>query len=161
MSTIQIEQQTSADNLLKAAGRLSQPEFEKFVYRIIKLRARRQVKCLSYPEDELMLKINQGLEPGIQSRYDELIAKRRSESPLTKEEYRELLRLTDLSEELEARRVGYLAELARHRKMSITDLMENLGIQSPTSLSHNRANFHGKSNRGGITLQQARAGQFA
>ncbi len=132
MPSIQIEQQASTDSLLKVVNQLRQPEFEKFVSQIIRLRAKRQGHCLSHPEDELLWKINQGMEPETQKRYDELIAKRRAAPPLTSEEYKELLKLTDLSEELEARRVGYLAELARHRKISITELMGNLGIRPPS-----------------------------
>ncbi len=125
-----VEQHTSAENLLKAAGQLSSPEFDKFVTGILRLRAKRQVHCLSHPEDELLLKINQGLEPALQARYDELLVKRRSGASLTSEEYKELLRLTDLGEEVDARRAGYLAELARYKKISITELIENIGIPS-------------------------------
>jgi hypothetical protein len=80
---------------------------------------------MSNNEAELLLQINQGLPPEIQQRYQELIAKRRSET-LTSDEYSELLRLTGTVESLEAKRVESLAELAIHRKTSITALMEQL-----------------------------------
>ena len=81
-------------------------------------------------EAKLLLQINQGVPPEIQQRYHELIAKRHSET-LTCDEYSELLRLTDTVEYLEAKRVEHLAELAIHRKTSLTALMEELGIQTP------------------------------
>ena len=130
MSVIQVEAQLSTDELLKAISQLNQPELDGLVFQIIALRARRQAHSLPQDEARLLLKINQGLSPKVQKRYDELIAKRRAES-LTTDEYDELLRLTNQIENLEARRMEYLAELARLRQTSLTKLMENLGIRPP------------------------------
>ena len=130
MPTIQVETELSTDKLLKAVGQLSQAELEQFVSQIIKMRAQRQVHILSQPEAQLLLKINQGLPPEVQKRYDELIAKRREES-LTPDEYDELLRLSDQSENMEARRMQYLVELAGYRKVSVTELMKSIGIRPP------------------------------
>ena len=130
MPTIQVETQLSTDKLLKAVGQLNQAELEQFVCQIIKLRAQRQVHVLSQGEAQLLLKINEGLPPKVQKRYDELIAKRREES-LTPDEYDDLLRLSAENENMEARRMEYFVELARYRKVSLTDLMESMGIRSP------------------------------
>ena len=130
MPTIQVETQLSTDKLLKAVGQLNQAELEQFVCQIIKLRAQRQVHVLSQDEAQLLLKINEGLPPEVQKRYDELIAKRREES-LTPDEYDDLLRLSAENENMEARRMKYFVELARYRKVSLTDLMESMGIRSP------------------------------
>jgi|LGVF01.1.fsa_nt_gb hypothetical protein len=130
MPTIQVEAQLSTDKLLKAVGQLNQAELEQFVCQIIKLRAQRQVHVLSQGEAQLLLKINKGLPPKVQKRYDELIAKRREES-LTPDEYDDLLRLSAENENMEARRMEYFVELARYRKVSLTDLMESMGIRSP------------------------------
>ena len=130
MPTIQVEAQLSTDKLLKAVGQLNQAELEQFVCQIIKLRAQRQVHVLSQGEAQLLLKINEGLPPEVQKRYDELIAKRREES-LTPDEYDDLLRLSAENENMEARRMEYFVELARYRKVSLTDLMESMGIRSP------------------------------
>ena len=130
MSIVQVEARLSTDELLKAAGHLGQTELEQFALQIIALRARRQAPSLPRAEAELLLKINQGLPPEVQKRCDELVAKRRAES-LTSDEYNELLRLTDQIENLEARRIEYLAELARLRQASLTELMDDLGIRPP------------------------------
>lgn len=130
MPTIQVETQLSTDKLLKAVGQLNQAELEQFVCQIIKLRAQRQVHVLSQGEAQLLLKINEGVPPKVQKRYDELIAKRREES-LTPDEYDDLLRLSAENENMEARRMEYLVKLARYRKVSLTDLMESMGIRSP------------------------------
>ncbi len=62
------------------------------------------------------------------SRYYELMDKRRAGN-LTPEEYRELLRLTDMAEEIQARRIQDLVELARLRGTSLSALMEELGLK--------------------------------
>jgi len=130
MPIVQVEAQLSTDELLKAVGQLSQPELEQLAFQIIALRAQRQAPSLPQDEARLLLKINQGLPSEVQKRYDELIAKRRTES-LTPDEYDELLRLTGQIENLEARRMEYLAELARLRQTSLTELIEDLDIRPP------------------------------
>ena len=130
MSIVQVEAQGSTEELLKAAGRLSPPELEQFTFQIITLRAQRQAPSVPQAEAKLLLKINQGLPLEVQKRYDKLMVKRRAES-LAPDEYDELLRLTDQIENLEARRMEYLAELACLRQTSLTKLMEDLDIRPP------------------------------
>ncbi len=130
MPIVQVEARLSTDELLKAVAQLSQIEFEQFAFQIIALRAQRQAPSLPQDETRLLVKINQGVPPEVQERYNELIDKRRAES-LVSDEYDELSRLTNQVENLEARRVEYLAELARLRGLSLTKLMKNLGIGSP------------------------------
>jgi hypothetical protein len=130
MPIVQVEAQLSTDELLKAADQLSQSELEQFALQVMALRAQRRAPSLPQAEAELLLKINQGVPSEIQRRYDELIGKRRAES-LTSDEYEDLLRLTDQIEKLEARRMEYLAELARRRRTSLAELMGNLGIRPP------------------------------
>jgi hypothetical protein len=76
----------------------------------------------------LLLKINQPVPADLQRRYEELIA-RRDERTLSPEEHQELLRLTDQVELLEAERVRHLIELAGLRKVSLDDLMRQLGLE--------------------------------
>ena len=130
MPVIKVETELSTDNLLKAVGQLNKHEIEQFVSQVINLRAQRLVQKLSQSEAQFIMKINQGLPAEVQKRYDELVDKRRDES-LSSEEYGELLRLTNQIENLEAQRMQYLSELARYRKVSLTELMENLGIRPP------------------------------
>jgi len=122
--------QISPDELLKEVGQLSQPELEQFVFQVIALRAKRQAPSLPRAESELLLKINEGLPSDVQQRYANLIAKRQAET-LTPDEYAELLKLTQQAEQLQVRRVEYLAELARGRGISLSALIENLGIHPP------------------------------
>lgn len=81
-------------------------------------------------EAGLLQKIDQGLSPEVQQRYDELTAKRRAET-LTPEEHQELLALIDRIEQAGAKRVQALTELAQLRNVSVTTLMAQLGIRPP------------------------------
>ncbi len=130
MPIVKVETELSTDNLLKAVSQLNKHEIEQFVSQVINLRAQRFVQKLSQAEAQSIMKINQGLPAEVQKRYDELVDKRRDES-LSSEEYDELLHLTNQIENLEVRRMQYLSELARYRKVSLTELMEDLGIQPP------------------------------
>ncbi|MFE1747038.1 STAS/SEC14 domain-containing protein [Coleofasciculus sp. H7-2] len=130
MPTVQVEVQLSSEELLKAVEQLSLPELEKFVSQVLLLQAQRKANSLPQVEAELLIKINQSIPSDIQKYYDELIAKRQAET-LTPTEYSELLHLTEQIEKLQVQRIEYLAELARLRKISLTVLMEDLGIQIP------------------------------
>ncbi len=127
MSTVQI-QTHSIPELLKTAEQLSLSELEQFASQVLALRAKRRAPSLPQTEAELLLKINQGVPLEVQARYSELIDKREAET-LTPDEYEELLRLTEQVEELQARRLKYLAELAGLRKTSLSELMKDLGIR--------------------------------
>ena len=130
MAIVKVETELTTDNLLKAVGQLNKHEIEQFVSQVINLRAQRLVHRLSQAEANFIVKINQGLPAEVQEQYDELIDKRRDEA-LSSEEYSESLRLTDQIEKMEAQRMLYLSELALYRKVSLTELMENMGIQPP------------------------------
>lgn len=125
-----ITQQTngfSSNELLQAAAQLNSAELDKFVAEAIALRATRQADSLSAKESELLLKINRGIPPKIQKRFDELIAKR-EDVTLTPEEHQELLRLTNQIEKADAKRIELIAELAKVRKKTFDEVIEELGI---------------------------------
>lgn len=128
MPTIKIKAQLSQEDLLQAVQQLSLPELQGFVQEIIALKAKHQSPSLSKNETELLLKINQGIPPAIQKRYQILINKRNQET-LTEQEYQELLQLTDQVEIHQAQRLEYLVQLAQLRQISLTDLMTQLGIK--------------------------------
>ena len=131
MPTVQVKAQLSSDDLLQAVKQLTPSELEMFVWQIIAFHAHQKAPGLSKEESELLIKINQGIPPDVQERFDNLIAKRQSEK-LTPGEYEELLRLTDQVEKLDAERVECLKELASIRHTSLTALMEELDIRTST-----------------------------
>ena len=130
MQTVQITSNVSFDELLTSVDQLSLPDLEQFVSRTLALLARRKAPSLPKNQADLLLKINQGLRPIVQRRYDELTAKRRSDT-ITPEELQELLVLIDRIECSDAERIQNLAQLAHLRQTSLTALMNELGIETP------------------------------
>ncbi len=128
---IQSPAPASVEELLKAVEQLPTDELETFVTQALLLQARRRAPSLPHDESALMLKINEGLPEETRARYYILIDKR-DEETLTPAEYEELLRLTDEAEEWNVRWVEALTELAQLRQISLSDLMDNLGIRPPT-----------------------------
>lgn len=128
MTTMKVELQLSSDDLLKAVEQLSQADLKQFISQVIALQAQRTAPSLMQQESELLLKINQVISVEIQNYYNDLIAKRDTET-LTDEEHRELLNLTEQIEKQQAQRIEYLVELANLRGISLNALMESLGIQ--------------------------------
>lgn len=120
----------SADELLKAAEKLSLAELERFVGKVIEMQAHRKAPHLSSEESTLISRINVGLSPELKSRLNRLTARRES-GTLTEEERRELIELTDQLEEIHAARLEAMSELARLRGVRLTTLMDQLGIHFP------------------------------
>jgi hypothetical protein len=129
MSTIKVEVQLSSEELLKAVEQLNLSELEQFVSQVIVLQAQRKAIGLPEVEAKLLLSINQSIPANIQEEYEKLAAKRDNEI-LTDDEHEKLLQLTEEIETIQAQRIGNLAELARLRGVSLTTLMENLGINA-------------------------------
>lgn len=130
MSTGPVLAEASSDDLLRVVERLSEPEFERFVAGVLALRAGRSSSRLSAVETSLLQRINAGLPEPLHRRYDALIA-RRDARALSDAEQDELRRLTDEVESVEASRASALAELAAHRGVTLTALMDALGLSAP------------------------------
>jgi len=81
-------------------------------------------------ESYLLQQINVGLPEETWQRYKELINKRRAET-LTSDEQATLIEISDRIEQLNAKRVKYLIELARLRQVSLSTLMKQLSIEPP------------------------------
>ena len=87
---------------------------------------------LKADEAELLQNINLGISTKEWERYAGLIRLRKAAS-LSTEEHLELIELSDRVEEANARRILYLAELARRKNITLEEVMKELGIQAPAS----------------------------
>lgn len=122
MSILQVNSTVRFEDLLKAVGQLKTDELERLMSEVVSLRAKRRAASFSEKETELLLKINTGLPPEIQNRFDELNEKRREEN-LSPSEHSELLELTERIEKLDSERAEYLAELAQLKGLSFSKLL--------------------------------------
>lgn len=127
MSVMQV--QVPTDELLKAVAQLNAPDLEQFTQQVLGLLAQRRAPVLPRAEADLLLKVNRCVPtPDMQERSKILIAKRQAET-LTPDEYEELQQLTAKFEALNVQRLELLVELAQLRGVSLSALLQNLGIQ--------------------------------
>lgn len=130
MTTIPIEAEVSAEQLLRAVEQLPSQDLATFVTRLLALRAQREEPHVSQPETTLLLQVNEGIPIETRRRFDALIAKRQGEA-ITSEELAELIEITNENERRDAQRLAALQELAQLRRMPLTDLLDDLGIAPP------------------------------
>lgn len=130
MPTVQITSQVSTDELLHSVASLPAAELEQFVARVLTLRARLKAPSLPEQEAQLLSRINAGLPEPQQQRFAALDQKRQEET-LTDEEHQELLALNDLMEQQNVGRMQSLSKLAQLRQVSLTTLMQDLGLRPP------------------------------
>jgi hypothetical protein len=83
-------------------------------------------------ETELLVLTRRSLPVSLRRRYDYQIARRDAET-LTAAEHQELLQLTDQVELHNVERLEHLSALARMRGVSLTQLMQDLGIEPPAT----------------------------
>jgi len=118
--------EVTTENLLNAVAQMPESEFNRFVEKAKKLRHKEQK--ISPKEADLLHKINTVYSAEKRQRYNELYA-RFQQDDLTAKEYKELLKLSDEFEMLNAKRLEYLGELAKIRGQSLREVIKNLGMK--------------------------------
>lgn len=88
------------------------------------------VPPLSGEESKLLRQVNEWLPSETWEEYQELREKFRAET-LTEAEHQRLTEIYDQIEIINAQRIAFIAELARFRKVSLKEMMNQLGIASP------------------------------
>jgi hypothetical protein len=121
----------SLDELIEAANQLDEADLDRLLHQVVILRAHRKASALPKEEAQLLQKINQAIDPELRAQYQTLRAKREAEI-LTDTEYNTLIQLSNQIEQFGAQRLEALATLAQLRQVSLSDLMETLGIQPVT-----------------------------
>ncbi len=130
MPTLHVEAEVSPDELLRAVDQLSMADLERFVSRVLALRARRVAPSLPPEEAALLVQINRGLPAELRARL-RLLNERCEDEALTPDEHAELLGLVAKVEGLEVERMESLSRLARLRGVPLTVLMDDLGLRPP------------------------------
>lgn len=118
------------EQTLNTLEHLPAEELDALVTHALKLRASRYAPHLSSEETRMLEQIHHAIPTEVQARFADLLDKRDALT-LTEDEYSELLRLTDVIENLEAKRVLLLGELARYRGVTLDQVMQDLGINTP------------------------------
>jgi ERCC4-type nuclease len=121
----------SLDELLKAANELDEPGLDRLIHQVAVLRVSRKAQVLPAEEAQLLQQINQGVPTDLRAQYQVLRAKREAET-LTPPEHQSLIKLSSQIEQIGADRLEALATLAQLRQVSLTELMQSLGIQPVT-----------------------------
>ncbi len=120
--------QASVAELIDNAARLDTGEFNNFFDKMLKLRAQRVAPVLSEEEADLLKKINRGFPQKKWERLDFLNDKLEYET-ISEAEHEELSVLIEAYEKYSLQRLRQLGQLAMIRKVSLDEVMNQLGIQ--------------------------------
>ena len=107
---------------------LSVNELDELLGEIMQLRKQKLPNILSNNETELLRKINAGVLPMIQKRYNVLVKKRQKET-LTEADYEELLTLTSYIENHNTQRLSYIIELSQIRNTTVDEIIASLELK--------------------------------
>ena len=118
----------SLDELIKAANQLNEIDLDRLLQQVVTMRTQRKAHVLSTEAAQLLDKINQGIPAELRTQYQQLRAKFEAET-LTDDEHTNLIQLSEQIEQIGAERLEALAELAQLRQVSLTELMNQLGIE--------------------------------
>jgi hypothetical protein len=121
---------TSSAQLMQAVEQLNSIELNHFANEVAIIRARRNAPVLSPDESALFAIINRGLSERERERL-KVLTDRRANETLTSDEHEALLKFQQKLEALHAARMKALAELAALRGLTLTAMMDQLGIHFP------------------------------
>ncbi len=122
-----VQLEVTTENLLNAIVQMPEGEFNSFVEKARKLRNKGQK--ISSKEADLLHKINTIFSAEKRQRYNELYAKFQNEN-ISEKEHKELLKLSDEFEILNAERLKYIGKLATLRGQSLEKVIKYLGIKT-------------------------------
>ncbi len=128
MEKAQMPVEGTIPSLLGGFSEMSLTELEYFIKELNALAIRKRAADKGKRDKVLLRKINETVLPEpIMERYLYLQEKIEVES-LSDTEYQELLNLVDKEEKIRNKRFQYLLELSQLRAVSMTELMDNLGL---------------------------------
>jgi hypothetical protein len=119
----------TAENLLSAVVQMPESDFERFLKKANALRKKQVIRKISSKESDLILKINTVFPTDKREAYNLLYEKSHQET-LTESEHRELLKLNDEFEILNAERIKYIGELAKIRRQTLEEVINDLQIKT-------------------------------
>ena len=128
MEKIQMQVENTIPNLLGGFSEMPLKELEHFIKELNALAIRKRVLDKGKQDKILLRKINETVLPEpLMERYINLQEKMEVQN-LSDREYQELLNLVDKEENIRNKRFQYLLELSQLRGISLTELMNKLGL---------------------------------
>lgn len=126
--------EVTTESILSTVVRMPEKEFNDFIEKAKKLRNGSSKAKWTKEEVTIIGKLNKLVFPEEKyNRFVELIKKRQNET-ISENEFKELLKLTEESEELDVKRIELLAKLAKSKNKSLDEIMEMLDIRPPEIL---------------------------
>ncbi len=130
MENTQIQANNNIQSLIGGFSEMPLTDLESFINGLNALVVRKRVLDKEKQDKALLLKINQTILPEqALERYVFLQDKMELEN-LSESEYQELLTLVNKEEKIRNKRFQFLLELSQLRGISITELMNNLGLNT-------------------------------
>lgn len=130
MENIQIQANNNIQTLIGGFSEMPLNDLESFISGLNALVIRKRVADKGKRDKALLLKINQTvLSEQALERYVFLQDKMELEN-LSESEYQELLTLVNQEEKIRNKRFQFLLELSQLRGISLTELMNNLGLNT-------------------------------
>ena len=128
MEKIQIQANNNIQSLIGGFSEMPLHDLESFISGLNALVLRKRVADIGKRDKALLLKINQTVLPELaMERYIFLQNKMELEN-LSESEYQELLILVIQEEKIRNKRFKHLLELSQLRGVSLSELMNNLGL---------------------------------
>lgn len=128
MPVVHVPAELTVEDLVRAVEQLPSDELTQFTRQVLAIQARRGVPLLVDDEEKALLSaVASWLPPGEQRRLDELREKSR-EGTLTPDEHAELLTFVQRVERQDVTRAQALVDLAQKRGVTVTKLMQELGL---------------------------------
>jgi hypothetical protein len=135
--TLTIDLKPEIEAALREEAAKAGLDADRFIQRTIEEQLKKainghpEVSSLSSAESKLLRQVNEWLPSETWDEYQELREKFRSET-LTDAEHQRLTEIYDQIEMINAKRIGFIAELARLRQVSLEEMMKQLGIPAPS-----------------------------
>lgn len=126
MAILQLE--VSREKLLEAVEQLEPEEFAIFVEDVLQVKARRSAPALNETEEDLLKQIHALQLPDNEHERLLMLGQKLENEAISSEELSEMKYLSERSEQLNAKRIKLVSELATMWKRSLPDVMQQLGL---------------------------------
>lgn len=130
MTSLQITSKIDIDQLIEGLAQLETSELETCIEKVGLILAQRRLPNLSTAETELLKQANRKLPYEVEQQHSVLQEKIHEET-ITETEQKELLALIPVIEQADVERLKALIELSKTRKVTLPEIMQQLGIQPP------------------------------